>query len=53
MFISGLVELVSLTEHLHQADLSVLALRVVTARVIVVLEDYLRPKLRRDRPLTD
>ena len=29
----------SFSEHLHQADLSMLALRVVTARVIVILSD--------------
>ena len=34
MFLSCLIELVSLSNHSHQANLSMLALRVVIARVL-------------------
>ena len=50
MILWGLIEVVSLfSEHLRQADLSMLTLRVVTARVLVVLIDSFASLIERVR----
>ena len=53
MFLRDLIELVSLfTERLRQADLSMLASRVVTARVLVVLRGSFAPQIETGSTLT-
>ena len=48
MILSGLIELVSVSEHLRQADLSMLALRVVTVRLLVILSGSFMSQIEMD-----